>query len=205
MYLQQENNMDLWIIADSHLGYTGVGEGIERPKDFSERILKSLANVLKPESVLLHLGDICYNDDDLWNFKLTSLPGKKWLVLGNHDKKSASWYVDKNWDAVCESMSLNMFGKRILFSHKPMMTDISFMSANGHYMVDKYDINIHGHFHNFSFEKVKTLEPQLFNLLNKKHFLVSQEKFNYQPIKLKRIVELFNTGKYHGLENALNP
>ena len=197
--------MDPWVITDTHFGYDGINEGIERPKDFSERILKGLERVLTADSILIHLGDVCYKDDELWNKRLTALPGKKWLTIGSsHDKKTLSWYMSNGWDSVCESMSLKIFGKRILFSHVPMMTDVAFMSANGHYMTDKYDINVHGHFHNFSFEKVRTLEPQLFNILNKKHFLVSQEKFNYQPIKLKRIVELFNTGKYHGLEGAIN-
>ena len=53
MYLPQEDNMDLWVTADTHFGYDGVNEGIERPKNFSEKILSGLGNVLKPESATI--------------------------------------------------------------------------------------------------------------------------------------------------------
>jgi calcineurin-like phosphoesterase family protein len=101
-----------------------------------------------------------------------------------------SWFLSKGWDAVCESMSFTLFGKKILFSHYPMAAD-------------GYDINIHGHFHQFGLEKVKEMEPELFAILNKKHFLVSMEETKYIPILLNRIIEIFNSGKDYGLRSTI--
>jgi calcineurin-like phosphoesterase family protein len=104
-------------------------------------------------------------------------------VTGNHDKKSASWYLSHNWDMVCESFTLFAFGKRILFSHKPL--PVTFSSG--------IDLNIHGHFHDFSLEKIQTEEPHLAEFVgDKKHFLISLEKLNYAPVKLKHIITLFS-------------
>jgi calcineurin-like phosphoesterase family protein len=184
--------MDPWLISDTHLGHI---KHIERPEGFSEKIIKNLKNVLKNDSILIHLGDVSFGDDESWNNQLTSLLGKKWLILGNHDNRTLSWYASHGWDFVGESMSLKIFGKHILFSHIPMITDASFMDSKGNFLRYSYDMNIHGHFHNFGAEKVKKKEPEIYKILNKKHYLVCLENLNYQPIKLKRIVELFNAGK----------
>lgn len=194
--------MDAWITADTHFGYAGVNAGIERPVGFSERILKGLQRVMTPKHTLIHLGDVCYVDDEFWNGEIAKLPGRKWLVTGNHDKRSVTWYTTHGWDWAGTSMSLNEFGRNILFSHIPMITD-SFRADPRGIIEHRYDINIHGHFHDFPAERVKEKEPEIYKVLNKKHFLISVEKLNYQPIKLKRIIELFNTGKYYGLENAI--
>jgi len=184
--------MEIYIITDTHLG--GI-KHIERLAGFSEKIIKNLKNVLNDNTVLIHLGDVSFGDDEDWTTQITSLPGKKWLILGNHDKRTLSWYIEKGWDFVGESMSLKMFGKNILFSHIPMITDAFFMDPNGHFLRYNYDINIHGHFHNFGADRVKEMEPEIYKILNKKHYLVCLEDLNYQPIKLKRIIENFNNGK----------
>jgi calcineurin-like phosphoesterase family protein len=179
--------MDPYITTDTHLGHHKLSDDLLRPKGFSDKIIKHLANVLTKDSVLIHLGDVSFSSEEYWNMLITELPGKKYLVLGNHDSRSMSWYLKNGWDAVCESMSFTLFGKKILFSHQPQKAD-------------DYDINIHGHFHNFGLEKVKEKEPELFNILTKKHYLVALEDTNYMPIKLKRIIEIFDSGKDYGLK-----
>jgi calcineurin-like phosphoesterase family protein len=184
--------MNPYIIADTHLGHAKLSDDLLRPKGFSEKIIRHLEDVLNRDSVLIHLGDVSFTEDENWNIRLTELPGKKYLILGNHDSRSMNWYLSKNWDAVFESMSFTLFGKRILFSHMPQV-------AEG------YDINIHAHFHEFGLEKVRELEPELYAILNKKHFLVSMEENKYIPIRLNRIIEIFNTGKDYGLRSTINP
>jgi len=171
--------MDLCILADSHFDHEKFSNEGLRPIGFSEKIFKNLERILRPESILLHLGDVCFKNDNKWHSKIASLPGKKWLILGNHDKKSIIWYLNHGWDLVCETMSLNIFGKRILFSHKPEIND-------------RYDLNIHGHFHDYKIEIIKEREPEIFKILNNRHYLISLEKLKYEPIKLKSIIETVN-------------
>lgn len=184
--------MNPYIITDTHLGHAKLSEDLLRPKGFSEKIIKHLEEVLNRDSLLIHLGDVSFTEDESWNIRLTELPGKKYLIPGNHDKRSMSWYLSKGWDAVCHTMSFNLFGKKILFSHMPVVAD-------------GYDINVHGHFHDFGLEKVKEKEPDLFSILNKKHFLISMEELRYIPIRLNRVVEIFNSGKNYGLRSTTNP
>jgi calcineurin-like phosphoesterase family protein len=115
----------------------------------------------------------------MWHERLSFITCKKWLVRGNHDKKSLTWYTEHGWDMVCESFCLVAFGKKILFSHIPIKDD------------GWYDINIHGHFHDFSIEKVKEFEPEVFKIMSSKHHLISLEALHYEPIKLQRIIEQY--------------
>jgi len=183
--------MNPWIVADLHLDHTGLSDDGFRPVGFSEKEMRALTNCLKGDPVIF-LGDISFHNEDKWHPLITALPGKKWLVLGNHDKRSASWYLDRGWDFVGNSFELEMFGKRILFSHMPQVVQSSTMVTGPgiqHYVQTGYDLNIHGHFHTFGLKVVQEKEPHLFNLLTPRHYLIAAEKLNYQPVKLDWVVK----------------
>ena len=168
----------IFVTTDTHFGAEKFSEDGLRPKGFSEMILSKMGMLLNPSDLLIHLGDVCHGDDVLWHQRLAFIECKKWLVLGrSHDKKSITWYLDHGWDAVNDGFRMEMFGKKIMFSHMPVMDD------------GWYDINIHGHFHTFGLEKVKEVEPELFKVLTPKHKLIALEALHYEPIKLQRIVE----------------
>jgi calcineurin-like phosphoesterase family protein len=169
------------VIADLHLGHEALSDDRLRPKGFSEKILTNLNRMINPGDILICLGDVCFGSDAEWHERLSVLfpPDycRRWLVRGNHDKKSVTFYLEHGWDMVCESFSLEAFGKKILFSHMPK-------KENGW-----FDLNIHGHFHDFGLERVKEKEPELFAVLTEKHKLISLEALHYEPIKLQRIAE----------------
>ena len=169
------------VTADLHLGHTALSNDGLRPEDFSEKILTNLNRILNPNDILICLGDVCFGNDAEWHERLTTLfpPDycKRWLVKGNHDTKSNMWYLAHGWSMVCESFTLEAFGKKILFSHIPQKE------------TGLYDLNVHGHFHDFGMERVKEKEPELFAILTEKHKLISLETLHYEPIKLQRIVE----------------
>ena len=168
--------MNYWIIADTHFGHEKMEELCGRPKGFEAIILSSLLSLSgDTNSVFIHLGDICIGDDEKWNLVLLSrVPClHKWLVRGNHDKKSMSWYLEKGWDFVADSFILDIYGGDILFSHIPKIDS-------------GYMLNVHGHFHNTNYRKQ---EPELVAIKNKRQVLVALEYNNYRPITLKTLVE----------------
>lgn len=165
-------NRNYWIISDTHFGHKKLVELANRPKNFEEKIIKNIIHCIKPNDICIHLGDICIGNDEYWNSYITSIiPCKKWLTIGNHDKKSINKYLDYGWKFVSESFSIELFGHNILFSHKPQLD-------NG------YSINIHGHLHddNHRYNEVK-------DVLNDKQFLIAMERTNYAPLNLKSIIE----------------
>ena len=159
-------------------------EYCNRPKGFEQIILNNLSKTINSnDNLLIHLGDFCIGEDAKWhNIILSSLPCKKWLIRGNHDRKSNNWYFTHGWDFIAEQFLDTYFGKKILFSHTPQKD------------VGNFDLNIHGHFHNnlhrllegryvIEGEKERN-EIDLANL-TPKHKLLAIENTNYQPVLLK--------------------
>lgn len=165
--------MNVWVTTDTHLGHDAMVEYCGRPKNHSYLILKRHSEMVKPDDILIHLGDICIGNDALWHSNFMGcVPGRKWLVRGNHDKKSDTWYLSHGWDFVGYNILLRKFGIDILLSHIPV-------GGNG------YDVNVHGHFHNSDHRRH---EPELSAIKTDRHILVAIENTNLMPVILRRVV-----------------
>lgn len=183
--------MKTWIISDTHFGHQNMISYCGRPANFDEIIIKNLKEKIpwQTDDVLIHLGDFCIGKDEKWHKEFfDSIPKsvKKVLVLGNHDKKSKTWYLRNGWDFVCDSFSTHHEGKYITFSHIPI--------------VGIQNINVHGHFHNnlprllqrkFISEIEEKRNEQGFGLKNynpKLHKLFALEDRKYRPILLEDLL-----------------
>lgn len=166
-------NRKFWLISDTHFEHDNMVEYCNRPKDFNIRLFKNLIRI-PYQDILIHLGDIGMGKDQFVHNKyIKPLSCKKWLVLGNHDHKSNLWYLNNGWEVVCKRLFFEAFGKKILFSHKPVKDD------------DYYDINIHGHFHN---SQLHQQEPELLAIKNDKQILFAPEYSRYQPVSLEKFI-----------------
>lgn len=169
--------MNCLITSDTHLGHCKLVTSGERPLNFERLILDNHKNAISEKDVLIHLGDVCLHKELHWhNIFLSKIKCKRWLIKGNHDKRSNTWYLDKGWDFVADSIVLKMFGKTILFTHKP---EIKLYS-------DSFDINIHGHLHNDNHRDFD------FPFLSNYHINVAMEDNNYAPFNLFKLVQKSN-------------
>jgi len=169
----------IFLIADSHMGHTKMLEYCNRPTNFEDKILKGLRTI-DSKSILIHLGDFCIGNDKKWHkeFFNHSNARRHILVRGNHDmSKSDNWYYNHGWDFVCKTFTGKYFGKKILFSHKPLMRLTH----------DNYDINVHGHFHNTDH---RSHELKLRLIRNKHQKLLAIENTDYKPVPLKAFLGL---------------
>ena len=160
--------MRYWLTTDTHFFHKKMHEYCGRPLDFEDIIFKNLIENVKDEDVLIHLGDICIGQDEkAHQTYIEPLKCKKWLIRGNHDKKTDTWYFNHGWDFVAKYVIMDVFGKQILLSHEPKVN-----------VFNNIDINIHGHLHNNdNYETTK---------INK---LIAIEYTNYQPILLRSVIE----------------
>jgi len=165
------------ITTDTHLGHEKMLKW-GRPPDFEKKILKGLESVASHSAILIHLGDICIGNDRANNRLLTSIPFfKKYLIRGNHDRKSNEWYLQNGWDMVCNTMGLGYNGDEIIFSHMPVN-------------LEGGAINIHGHFHDVEAKRIMAKEPHLYAISQKPaHVLLSLERNCYMPFNLDTIVK----------------
>jgi len=168
-----------YIIADTHFNHTDqMIAYCGRPENYNELLWKSFED-LQDDDIFIHLGDICIGKDSQVHDKLQEFKFRKILVRGNHDRKTNTWYLNHGWDFVCEQFKDTLYGKNILFSHKPKAWD------------GEFEINIHGHFHNSDYRRT---DPELAKIKTGYHKLLSLEYEGYKPIKLDKFVNLLTTG-----------
>lgn len=172
-------NRRWWIITDTHFGHDKIVEACERPKKHELLILKNISRLVNECDTIIHIGDFAFYDIEKWaiEYKNAINGARSWLVLGNHDKKSASWYLDY-FDFVSNGFFMEQYGEIIYFSHRPSV-DIG------------YTINIHGHFHN---NDHRSREHELIAIANEKQKLLVIENENYSPVRL----DTFIARKYNG-------
>lgn len=164
--------MNIWLVADTHFGHRKMTELCGRPPRFEELLYKNIIAVVKPDDVLLHLGDFCIGHDEKWHELFMELKVlRKWLIRGNHDNKSDCWYLNHGWDFVGDELILSKYGKRILFSHAPQP-------------IGMYDINIHGHLHNSTHHN-----DEIELIRHSGQMLLAMEYTQYKPVNLKNFIE----------------
>ena len=160
--------MRIFVIADTHFGHKALADKYQsRPPDFAKKIIVNWKRTVKPEDVIIHLGDVTVGTSTDWALVIPDLPGRKILVLGNHDRKSESWYMSNGFDFCCDNFTWHMFGLDIAFSHEPLFTG-------------QFDLNIHGHLHLNRHREIET---------DTRHFLFSLENTSYQPLLLETIIK----------------
>lgn len=164
--------MTIWLTTDTHFNHRKLEEW-GRPSRFEDIISRGFRQV-KAEDLLLHLGDVCIGlDEEMHRKYITPLKCRKWLVKGNHDRKSNSWYLGHGWDCVCQTLRDRYSGKDILFSHIPVADD-------------GYDLNIHGHFHSSDHRRH---DPKMLAIKNDKQKLIALEQTGYMPVTLESILK----------------
>ncbi len=158
----------IYLISDTHFNHQKVIEYCGRPLDYEQRLFNSMAG-LKKDDTLIHLGDVCIGKDGEVHAKwIEPLKCRKWLVLGNHDRKSKTWYGNHGWDVVTDEMWAGWNGISILFTHRPEFNKIG------------WDLNIHGHLHNTAHR----IDSYAAEHLTEKHKLVAVEYLDYKVISL---------------------
>ncbi len=166
--------MKVYVISDTHWGHSALHDIFrERPEDFGRRITAEWWNAVSDDDLVVHLGDVHFGKVAEWSALVPSLPGRKVLVLGNHDKRSVLWYMKNGFEFCCSSFQWEMFGLQIHFTHEPV-TDGTF------------DLNIHGHLHDGKHRECEYDERQ---------FLVSLETSKYRPLQLESIIKMWKKSR----------
>lgn len=160
-----------FLITDSHAFHDRVVEFCGRPENHWELLVANCKRLVAPQDRLFHLGDVIFYKHETLKPTLDSIPGKKILLMGNHDHKSQGWYSRNGFDFVCEMLVID--GTKdspggILLSHKPQEI-----------LPQGVRINIHGHHHNAKYREYPIWYA------DSTHRNLSIEETKYMPVKLR--------------------
>lgn len=160
--------MKVYLISDTHFNHDNIKTYCQRPDDFTTRIIREWKSIVKPNDLVLHLGDVIIGRRQALPDIIAQLPGHKILVIGNHDRQhSATWWMQNGFEFACQAMVF----RNVWLTHEP-----SASLANG------CALNVHGHLHNFTLEVHPEYKPKSF------HRLFALEYTNYRPVEFDKFI-----------------
>lgn len=161
-------NKRVWLWSDMHFNHKKICELANRPfkneYDMNIEMINNYCNVVSAEDLVVFGGDIAFYDILHINNTFAFLPGKKALILGNHDFNYHD-LIPLNYscfDYINSSASFNysndvVQAQKVLLTHYPL--NLNFLP--------KDVINIHGHTHQ--------------NLMGERRINMSVEHTDYKP------------------------
>jgi len=190
MKIDSKNSPDklkkVFVIGDTHFLHNNIIKYQDRPEDFNTLIIANWNKVVKPDDMVIHLGDLAAGIKgryDLLKKIVSNLNGKRILIRGNHDHLTNEEYINEyGFEAVYDYFILD----DILFTHYPLRINEYSKKAeienvkNLHSIYEKNNLKkvIHGHTHRKDVD-----------LIN--HFNCSVEKINYTPQEINSFLESF--------------
>lgn len=164
----------IFVTSDTHFSHKNilVYEAANRPfknKEEMDRVLIQRWNsVVRPCDVVFHLGDFAFAGKTIIKNIMSRLNGRKFLLLGNHDRYKKIDWTDVGFDRVFKN-PFKMDG-RFIFSHEPL--DV----------VPDGTINIYGHVHSSMY----------FNNVDANRICVCVERWHCTPIEYETIKTWFS-------------
>jgi len=159
----------IYVISDTHFGHQNLIDYGVKEENSDEEMWKGF-DTLPDDCILIHCGDITIGMDEMFHIRFAKYKFKKWLIKGNHDNHSISWYLTNGWDCVVDELMIKMYGENILFTHIP------YSKRHG------ISRNIHGHLHN---NKSRGL-PDFYD--KDYHKEVTTNVIGFTPLKLKEVI-----------------
>lgn len=170
--------MNVYLISDTHFNHQNIATYCQRPSDFTEIIITRWNETVRSEDTVIHLGDVMIGRKSEWI--MSSLPGRKILVRGNHDRQnSCTWWMEHGFDFACDALVF----RNCWLTHEPAPS-----------LVGECELNIHGHLHNIWHgflpdPKQGSEHHRKRNLLdNPWQRLFSIEYTDYRPVEFNKFV-----------------
>lgn len=181
----------IWITSDHHFCHTNCIAFCNRPfsnvNEMNRVMIEKWNEKVKQEDNVIHLGDFFLaNKTSTYLHILQQLNGKIFLIRGNHDRKSNSWY--KNRFGFIDSEDFTIKDK-IFFSHYPLVLHSKQTKRESErikLLKEAYDLSgcqyvFHGHSHNSPVKDYPT-----------NHYNVGVDLHNFYPIDLKEKIKELN-------------
>jgi len=163
-------DLDTWIVSDTHFRHKNIIKYCNRPMNHDTIMVNNWHDLVKEDDTVLHLGDLMVwwagAEQEEAIQMASELPGKKYILRGNHDKLSAEEFVVFTGFEIIPEFTQTFGRTKVRFSHYPQPYDFS------------WHWNVHGHIHN---NDDPTSKPG-------RHINVSIEVMDYKPVRLREVL-----------------
>jgi calcineurin-like phosphoesterase family protein len=160
-----------WVTADQHWNHARITEfepvRTTLPADHNEIMLARWRETVAETDTLIHLGDVALGKKADFEEIGPHLPGRKFLMRGNHDRAPTSWYESHGFTLIPE-FCLDYGGYRVRFQHRPDYERV--------YVRYPKTLVVHGHVHS------KTLD-------DRKQINCSVEATDFRPVWITDVLD----------------
>lgn len=167
----------VFFTADMHFGHRAIINMQNRPFESVEEmdriLLQNYNSVVRQNDTVYILGDICHHMkiEDADNL-IRKLNGKKYLIVGNHDKK----YDPRLFEDIKDFMKISVEGRNFALMHYPMLSWPK--KSSGGYQ-------LHGHIHARMEYNEKNRAEGI------RRYDVGVDANNFFPVSVKQIIDFF--------------
>ena len=168
----------IYFTSDLHFGHRAILKMQSRPFtdvwEMNRVMLANFNSVVHKDDTVYILGDICHHMKVAEaNGIISRMNGKKYLLIGNHDKK----YDPELFEDMRDFMQVSLNGEMFSLMHYPMLSWPK--KSHGSY-------HLHGHSHS----------PMEYNEANReageRRYDVGVDAHNFFPVSVDQILEFFN-------------
>lgn len=164
-----------WFTADLHLSHNNIIGYTNRPfknyKEMDTTIINNINAAVTPGDTLYIVGDFCILNSSrqhtVENY-VQRIPGKKILIMGNHDYFPPFKYIEMGFWSVHTSLELNMDGHKLVLCHDPA----------AFCLVPKECILVCGHIHTL-FKSIPA----------KRTVNIGVDVWDFKPVSIEQIVQ----------------
>ena len=168
-----DQNQKVWVWSDQHFGHKNIIRYTDRPFDsvesMNEAMFQNYRQVVGDDDWVIFGGDLAFFDPKLIDQRFQSLPGRKILILGNHEFNHTH-YTRFECMASCHLAA----SFKIIREGEVWDLWVTHLPIDAHLLPPR-TLNLHGHIH----EKVR--DGHL-------HVNMSVEHLNYQPVLLQSLI-----------------
>jgi calcineurin-like phosphoesterase family protein len=139
--------------SDPHFGHSAVIKYAERPfqsaDEMDAAMIAKYRERVRDDDFVLWAGDLSFHSQARTREIVRELPGRKALVLGNHDRETVTDYLKMGFEFVVNSMFLYMAGCKVIVSHYPPAgsnRDVRYLERRPQ-APGKGEFVLHGHTH----------------------------------------------------------
>ncbi|MCG3204027.1 MAG: hypothetical protein KCHDKBKB_00716 [Elusimicrobia bacterium] len=158
----------VFVTSDHHFGHARMVEWGYRELGWEEVAVEEWNSVVRDQDIVLHLGDLALCRVETAQNWLPRLNGRKYLVLGNHDRFNESAYTNFGFTVIPNPVFFNWnHGEPIIFTHKPYEN-----LPTGWW-------NYHGHLHGNKHHQI--------NSLTNRHIDCGVDVWGLKPRKISEI------------------
>lgn len=163
---------EIHLIADTHFGDDAIREYERRPfetvKEMDEAMIDIWKHRVLPNDIVYVLGDVGVHDKQRMKEIISSLPGEKHLIMGNHDMNRSDEYWRNVGFKTVHRVDYIIIENFIVLGHKPP-----------EYMHPSLPwVWMYGHVHN----------SEMYQTVTASSACVCAERWGFGPVNLKTIM-----------------